>query len=233
MLVVVSIRLKPNTAAEFTQLIEKEALPLLRKQRGFQDEITLVDAGGKTAIGISLWDYTFHREIYRLSENPFLNASKPGDCRGASRLHYLTSESSGELKSDGSQLVQPVHPNEQPSLQLIAIGLVSFRSVRRPCEIPHLEYVPRSHREVSECSGGSLPHAVKRPTQTGMPVPRVDMMTTRTVSIHADARCKDRISSPARNFGVKGKMAGIQGPGKCCARNAAAFSRRSTVAIDH
>jgi hypothetical protein len=60
----VSIRLKPNTAAEFTQLIEKEALPLLRKQKGFQDEITLVDAGGKTAIGISLWDQKENADAY-------------------------------------------------------------------------------------------------------------------------------------------------------------------------
>ena len=60
----VSIRLKPNTAAEFTQLIEKEALPLLRKQKGFQDEITLVDASGKTAIGISLWDQKENADAY-------------------------------------------------------------------------------------------------------------------------------------------------------------------------
>jgi len=84
----VSIRLKPNTAAEFTQLIEKEALPLLRKQRGFQDEITLVDAGGKTAIGIGLWDYTFHREIYRLSENPFL--MQASQAIAAAPLAYIT-----------------------------------------------------------------------------------------------------------------------------------------------
>ena len=42
----VSIRLKPNSVAEFTQLIEKETLPLLRKQKGFQDEMTFVVPGG-------------------------------------------------------------------------------------------------------------------------------------------------------------------------------------------
>lgn len=31
---IVSIHLKPNSATEFTQLIEKEALPLLRKAKG-------------------------------------------------------------------------------------------------------------------------------------------------------------------------------------------------------
>jgi len=60
----VSIRLKPNTAAEFTQLFEKETLPLLRKQKGFQDEIVLVVPGGQEAIGISLWDNKENAEAY-------------------------------------------------------------------------------------------------------------------------------------------------------------------------
>jgi len=34
---IISIRLKPNSLAEFTQLIEKETLPLLRKQKGKGD----------------------------------------------------------------------------------------------------------------------------------------------------------------------------------------------------
>jgi hypothetical protein len=58
----VSIRLKPNTVAEFTQLIEKEALPLLRKQEAFQDEMTLVDAGGK--LGLQLPDGSRRQDEY-------------------------------------------------------------------------------------------------------------------------------------------------------------------------
>ena len=50
---IVSILLKPNSATEFTQLIEKEALPLLRKQEGFHDEMTFLAPGGKEAVGIS------------------------------------------------------------------------------------------------------------------------------------------------------------------------------------
>jgi hypothetical protein len=68
----VSIRLKPNTVAEFTQLIEKEALPLLRKQKGFQDEMMLVDAGGKTAVGISLWDQKENADAYSRAAFPEL-----------------------------------------------------------------------------------------------------------------------------------------------------------------
>ena len=66
----VSMRLKPNSTAEFTQTIEKEIIPLLRKQKGFQDEITLVVPGGTQALGISLWDQKENAEAYARSTYP-------------------------------------------------------------------------------------------------------------------------------------------------------------------
>jgi len=65
----VSMDLKPNTSAEFTQKLEKEVIPMLRKQKGFQDEISFVATGGAKAFGISLWDKsesadTYSREAY-------------------------------------------------------------------------------------------------------------------------------------------------------------------------
>jgi heme-degrading monooxygenase HmoA len=63
----VSFRLKPNSVAEVTQTLEKEVLPLLRKQKGFQDEITLLAPGGREAVGISLWDQKESAEAYERS----------------------------------------------------------------------------------------------------------------------------------------------------------------------
>ena len=60
----VSMQLKPNSVAEFTQRIEKDILPLLRKQKGFQDEITFVVPGGTEAFGVSLWDNRENAEAY-------------------------------------------------------------------------------------------------------------------------------------------------------------------------
>ena len=60
----ISIRLTPNSVAKFTQLIEKETLPLLRKQKGFQDEMTFVVPGGAEAVGISLWDQKENADAY-------------------------------------------------------------------------------------------------------------------------------------------------------------------------
>jgi hypothetical protein len=58
------MRLKPDSVAEFTQRLEKDILPLLRKQKGFQDEITFVDQGRRQAFGISLWDKPENAEAY-------------------------------------------------------------------------------------------------------------------------------------------------------------------------
>ena len=52
----VSFHLKPGRAAEFTQLIDKDIIPMLRKQKGFQHEVTLVAPGGADAVAISVWD---------------------------------------------------------------------------------------------------------------------------------------------------------------------------------
>ena len=60
----VHMHLKPNSVAEFTQRIEKDILPLLRKQKGFQDEITFVGQGGTEAFGISIWDKAESAEAY-------------------------------------------------------------------------------------------------------------------------------------------------------------------------
>ncbi|MBZ5594961.1 MAG: hypothetical protein LAP39_22185 [Acidobacteriia bacterium] len=66
----VSIRLKANAVAEFTRLIDKEALPVLRKQKGFQDELTFVVPGGGEAVAISLWDEKHNADSYGRSAYP-------------------------------------------------------------------------------------------------------------------------------------------------------------------
>jgi len=65
-----SMHLKPNSVAEFTQRIEKDILPLLRKQKGFQDEITFVSSTGTEAFGISLWDTAENAEAYNRGTYP-------------------------------------------------------------------------------------------------------------------------------------------------------------------
>ena len=66
----VSFHLKPGRAAEFTQLLDKDIIPILRKQKGFQDEIAFVAAGGADAVGISVWDKKESAETYARGTYP-------------------------------------------------------------------------------------------------------------------------------------------------------------------
>ncbi len=66
----VSMQLKPNSVAELTQRLEKEVIPMLRKQKGFQDEITFIVPGGKEAFGISLWETPENAEAYNRATYP-------------------------------------------------------------------------------------------------------------------------------------------------------------------
>ena len=60
----VIMQLKPNTASEFTRIIEREVLPLLRKQKGFRDEITFISIDNSEAIANSFWDTKEVAETY-------------------------------------------------------------------------------------------------------------------------------------------------------------------------
>jgi hypothetical protein len=66
----VSLRLKPNTLSEFTRTFDKEVIPMLRRQNGFQDEITFSVPGGLDVTAISLWDTKEHAEAYSTAGYP-------------------------------------------------------------------------------------------------------------------------------------------------------------------
>ena len=66
----VYLQLKPNSVAELTKRLETQIIPLLRKQKGFQDEIAFVGQGGKEAFGISLWDSAENAEAYSRGAYP-------------------------------------------------------------------------------------------------------------------------------------------------------------------
>jgi hypothetical protein len=66
----VYLHLKPNSVAELTQRLEKEVIPLLRKQKGFQDEILFASQSGKEAFAISLWDTPENAEAYNRGAYP-------------------------------------------------------------------------------------------------------------------------------------------------------------------
>lgn len=66
----VSITLKPNTLSEFLKTMENEIVPLLQRQRGFQDEMTLSVAGGIEVVAVSFWDRKENAHSYDSSGYP-------------------------------------------------------------------------------------------------------------------------------------------------------------------
>ena len=66
----VTCNLKPIKREELTQMFEREILPLLQKQKGFNDEIAFVDPDGKQVLAISLWDSKESAEAYSRETYP-------------------------------------------------------------------------------------------------------------------------------------------------------------------
>jgi len=60
----VSVHLKPNSSVAFTKLIQTETIPMLRRHKGFQGEVTFVTPSGAEAVGISLWDEKENADAY-------------------------------------------------------------------------------------------------------------------------------------------------------------------------
>jgi len=66
----VAVLLKPNSLQEFTNLVESEILPWLRKQEGFLDLIVLAVRDSREVATISFWDHQANAEAYSASGYP-------------------------------------------------------------------------------------------------------------------------------------------------------------------
>ena len=66
----VTMKLKANSVVELPLIMKNDVLPLLRKQKGFRDEITFVAPERSLAVAISLWDTTGDAEAYNRTGYP-------------------------------------------------------------------------------------------------------------------------------------------------------------------
>ena len=83
----VTVRLKPNSVAEFNRTLEKEILPLLQKQKGFRDEISLVASNGSEVLAISLWDQKENAEAYSRTTYPEVQKLLATVSEGTPQVH--------------------------------------------------------------------------------------------------------------------------------------------------
>jgi quinol monooxygenase YgiN len=88
----VHFQIKKGKEQEFNNLIEKEVLPILRKQNGFREEVTLVNP--TDAVGISLWDDRKSAETYRTETYPQVLAKLTPVIEGTPKVETYETASS-------------------------------------------------------------------------------------------------------------------------------------------
>lgn len=67
---IVNMKLKKNTESEFTKTFETHVIPMLRKQDGFRDEISLLSPERSEVTGISFWNTKQNTDDYNRSVYP-------------------------------------------------------------------------------------------------------------------------------------------------------------------
>jgi hypothetical protein len=82
----VSIHLKSNTLYDYTRTFENDVLPLLRKQKGFKDEITFAGPGGVDVTAISLWENKTDAEAYNTNTYPQVLKTMAGFIEGTPKV---------------------------------------------------------------------------------------------------------------------------------------------------
>lgn len=66
----VSLRIKLGKLTEFNRTLERDVLPILRRQAGFREQITFALPGDVEITAISLWDSKEQAEAYNASDYP-------------------------------------------------------------------------------------------------------------------------------------------------------------------
>ena len=90
----VSVRLKTDGAGEFIRKMEDEIIPLLRKQQGFLDELTLISQSGKEVYAYSFWENSADAEKYDHAAFAHVTKLLSDVIDGALRVHtYMVANS--------------------------------------------------------------------------------------------------------------------------------------------
>jgi hypothetical protein len=96
----VSIHLKSNMLSDYSKSFEKDILPLLRKQNGFKDEITLAGPGGVDVTAISLWDNKNDADTYNTNTYPQVLKTLARFIEGTPQVHTFDVVTSTFQKHD-------------------------------------------------------------------------------------------------------------------------------------
>lgn len=79
-------KLKTKSTVGFTRIFEGEIIPLLRRQKGFDDEISFVAPERNEAVAISFWDKKEDAEAYNRDKYPEILKALSKVVEGAPRV---------------------------------------------------------------------------------------------------------------------------------------------------
>jgi hypothetical protein len=96
----ISFHLKPNMMSDYTRAFGKDVLPLLRKQNGFNDEITLAGPGGVDVTAISFWENKNDADTYNTNTYPQVLKTLARFIEGTPQVHTFDVVSSTLHKLD-------------------------------------------------------------------------------------------------------------------------------------
>ena len=83
----VSFHLKAKNLSDYTRTFEKDVLPLLLKQNGFKDEITLAGPGGVDVTAISIWESKKDADNYNTNTYPQVLKTLARFIEGTPQVH--------------------------------------------------------------------------------------------------------------------------------------------------
>jgi heme-degrading monooxygenase HmoA len=85
----VSLKLRTDSAPRFARIIASEVVPVLRKQPGFADQITLLSPGCTEAVFITFWDKQESEEAFNRKQNPEVAKSLSEIVEGPPKVEFF------------------------------------------------------------------------------------------------------------------------------------------------
>jgi quinol monooxygenase YgiN len=89
----INFKLRPKRIAEFSRILEDEVIPLLQREKGFDDVISFIAADRNEAVAISLWEKKEDAEADNQKTYPEILRAFAGVIEGTPKVQIFEVES--------------------------------------------------------------------------------------------------------------------------------------------
>jgi hypothetical protein len=105
-----TLRLKANCAQELNRIVETNIIPMLRKHKGFRDEMSFVAPERSEALIVSVWDTNTDADSYTRTGHPEILQALSSVTDGTAKVEAF------ELCSSNSTTRSPAMERKLPSV---------------------------------------------------------------------------------------------------------------------